>query len=237
MCLSPRCLANDNKLSGSYHVSKSTDLKKDIIGKWVFQSKDSKKLLEETFIEFFDNDTFIFYDSTGLVFMDKYSTLSESEISVKSSVEIKSIDLSSKDLRFQMTHSGKKSTIIANKVKSVDGSEKTKLMSRHWQMLNNSDAKDTLAVIERSTALFSNSGTYFILAYQKDSKTPIVTKLNWKWHSKIPDRIVFWRDGDKIQEERKYITIKKLSETSLSFSEFNDSRDKGERNYEFELVK
>ena len=77
------CSCISSMAESHFQETISADLRNELTGKWVFESKNSRKLLEETFIEFLDDETIIFYDSTGLVFLDKYNVIGENAISVK----------------------------------------------------------------------------------------------------------------------------------------------------------
>ena len=208
------------------------NLKKNIVGKWVFESWGGYPLLDYAFTEFTENGDFILYDGLGLDTFDKYKLLSETQIAVNSVVSISDIKISDKRITFNLTRKTGTAFIIANKADVVDDTEKARLLtSTNWNMLRELDGKDSLKYLSKSTTLFTTSGTCLNLFDQTGNIYQGTYYLTWKWHPTVPDRILFSRIGGfPIKEEDRYVTVKKVTETNLSLSE---TKRLSVRNYEY----
>ena len=206
------------------------NLKKNIVGKWEFESWGTWPVLEPAFMEFTENGDVILFDSQGLETFDKYNVTSESTISVNKVVSLKYIEIKDKRITFYLTRKTGTDFIVANKADTID-SEKTRLLtSTNWKMLNELNGKDTLKYLSKATIRFTNSGTCLGLATTLDSYI-ISNYYTWKWHPTVPERILLTRyRGFPIKEEDRFLTVKNVTETSLSLSE---TKRQSVKNYEY----
>lgn len=212
------------------NATKIEQLRKGILGKWTFEAKNLRTEDNRSLIEFLRDSTFIVKLSKGQVFSGKYSIVGPSEISLENFGEISDIVLQEDKINFKLLYEKQIVVVNANKVNTLTEEEKTQLLCRKWQFTNQEDGRDSANAIDRAFTTFFDSGTYVTEIYTKNSQQGWTETWNWKWHSTMNDRIVYWKGDDKIEEDKKYMIIRELTPSILKTTE---SKFWGVRNYVF----
>lgn len=224
------CIADDSIRADQNNTAKIEQLRKDILGKWTFETKNLRTTDNSSLIEFLKDGMFLVKLSNGQVFSDKYSILGPSEIALDNFGEISNILLQEDQINFKLIYEKQVVPVNANRINSLIEKEKTQLLCRKWQLTNQEDGRDSANAIDRAFTTFFDSGTYLTEGYSKTSQQGWTETLNWKWHSTMNDRIVYWKKNDKIEEDKKYMIIRELTPSILKTTE---STFWGLRNYVF----
>jgi len=224
------CNAENDIPSEQNDSAKIEQLRKDILGKWVFGSKNLRTTNNNSFIEFLKDTTFVVSLGSEKMYSDKFTIVNTSEISLENFGKVENILFKDDEINFGLSYAGQKVVVNANKTVAFDDSAKTQLLSRGWEMTDQEDGKDTVANVGRSFITFSSSGTYKIEVHSEGGTRHVTGNYNWKWHSTISNRIVYWHDRGEIDEDNRYMIIRELTPTSLKTTESNFW---GLRNYVF----
>lgn len=228
------CIAENTIDAESREPVSAEVLKSEILGRWTFDGENLKSLSENSFIEFSNPNTFVLSLRGEKFVSGKFSVDNSSTISLGDLGRIDKIVLSPGNVEFTLSYDNKSVSLKGNRTTVNNSDDKTALLCRKWLMTNQEDGKDTLGgFVDRSLLTFSNSGTYLIEAYTNGNQAPAVISWNWKWHSTLSDRIVYWREGNEIEEDKKYIIIRELTQDTLKITESNVY---GLRNYVFTVV-
>jgi len=216
------CAQNDDIENGQDEHLKTEQLRKDIIGKWKFDSNDLRVTGDDSYIQFTADGIYIVNNGEKNLATDKFLVTGPDKVSLNNFGSVQNIKISDGAATFELLHNGKNLSISAKREIVLPESERTEMLSRKWKMLNIENGVDTLALVDSSFVTFIKSGTYLTEAFVGPKNNgPLVTTLNWRWHSTLSDRIVYWRAGTEIDEDKNYIIIRELSDDTLKITESN----------------
>jgi len=206
------------------------------------------------YIEFLSDSTYLIYDSAGRFFQGKFNAVTGDSISLGKFGSLGGIKLADGKLDFKLYYSGssKTVTISANKAPAITADSRTTLLCRSWY-LTNVDAGGTIIgstgeyynestqqyesfTIDSLGFFITTSGTYIIQQFEKGIlKSADVA--NWRWHSSIANRFVYYWDNQPVDEENNYVVIRENTTAELKLSEFYDGDgDDIKEEYKYSLL-
>ena len=191
------------------------------------------------YIEFLSDSTYLIYDSEGHLFQGKFNAVTGDSISLGKFGSLGGIKLADNKLDFKLYYAaGSKTVVISgNKAPAITADSRTALLCRSWY-LTNADYGSTIIgstneyynestqqyesfTVDSLSFVITTSGTYIVQEFEKGIlKTADVA--NWKWHSSIANRFVYYWDDQPVNEDEDYILIRENTTGVLKLSEFYD---------------
>ena len=225
------CSKDDKKIEPEPENPAGTGtLQTDIIGKWIVSSISGRTTADGAFLEFMADSTYIIYNITEDIAIGKYVSDSDKSAKLQGFGEITGISLSQDKITCTLTSSaGRKFTIAAAKAQEIGTDDRTRLLARNWALTSEEDGGLLLTSDSDPTVkfdidfTFSASGTYLV-TYKFQGQIDPGVKGNWKWHSTAQDRIVYWLDGEQINENQNML-VRTLTANMLKLTDKNDVGD------------
>ena len=209
----------DNITTSIDHVNTIETLQKNIVGKWEFDESSGKTLNNDSFIEFTNHGTFIYKDASDQPATGTYIVTDYDEIYLKDFGSFTHVKVVDSFLSFTIVSNQKSVKMSARKASFLEKEDKLKLLCQKWEMLPVERGIDSLSYLDRSLLTITSSGTYMTESEHYASASKYITISQWKWHSTIDDRIVYWNEWEGIKENQIYIVIRELTETSLKITD------------------
>ncbi|WP_149240730.1 hypothetical protein [Dyadobacter sp. 32] len=195
-----------------------------ITGKWVFESTSKRGKIAKSFIELLGDGRYLYSDGLGSQ-IDVFRIDSKSKAVVIADIgEIKSEDLAKKNSDFNLTRSGKKSTVKTQKHEPFEESDRTKNLSQNWILLGEEDGKDSVRYIPKTILTFSKYGTCVIQAFQNEKVKPFITIRSWEWHPTEKNIISLRSKNQESKEPSGYFLVKALDDKRLSVIEVSKTK-------------
>ena len=205
------------------------------------------------YIEFLSDSTYMIYDSEGHFSQGKFNAVAGDSISLGTFGSLGGIKLADGKLDFKLYYAaGSKSvTLSANKAPAVSTDSRTALLCHPWY-LTKEDYGGTLIgsedeyynettqqyeayTIDSLSFVITTSGTYIVQTFQKGVlKTADVA--NWKWHSSIANRFVYYWDDQPFDEANDFVVIRENTTAVLKLSEFEDDGNQGTNELKYTLL-
>jgi hypothetical protein len=197
------------------------------------------------FIEFLSDSTYMLFDAAGNYITGKFQATDGKTISLKDFGTLSEITFAQEKINFKITYSSnnKSITISANKAQPIPESEKAKLLSRKWYLTHEEDGH---VIFEEEAEIYddegnvtstffpdslnfimSSSGTYVVETFEKGHLKQ-AQMANWKWHSTLTDRFVYWWYDVIEDEDRDVVIIRELTKDVFKATEYWIDDNSGE---------
>jgi hypothetical protein len=217
------CTEEDHVIPDPVGPDGKEELQKDILGKWIVETRTGKTTAENAFLEFLSDSTYIVYGIADTLAVGEFKATSGNEISLVSFGSLSEIKFANDKISFKLAYAGKTVTITAGKSGVINPSDKTRLLTRSWSLTTEEDGSQLIneaTGVDKVTVLFTPSQTYLVQFFSK-GKLVEGGMNNWEWHGSDPNRFVYWEDGQAVKEGN-YGTIHELTETRLKVTDNAD---------------
>lgn len=111
-------------------------------------------------------------------------------------------------------------TINAAKKAEMEGTTKTNLLCRTWEMVT-VNGESVVGTDVEVTVLFSKAGTYFV-SYANFGDENIGGLAQWKWKDEVETQLLYSWDEVPVWEDEVYVEIPELTSTKLKIIEDED---------------
>jgi hypothetical protein len=202
--------------------SETLKLQTKVLGKWLVELTGGRTTSSNAFMEFMSDSTYIIYNITETVGVGHYEAVSEESLKLEGFGTISAIQFDQTKISCVLSVPNKDISITGIREAEVMLDERTKLFARSWALTNLEDGGPLLTSDEDPNIkfdmdfVFSANGTYLNVLKYKGEVSPGVTG-NWKWHSTLSDRVVWWRDGEAIDENQNLL-IRELTPNFLKLT-------------------
>jgi hypothetical protein len=223
------CSKTDHSPEPEKPVENST-LQTDLVGKWVVASMNGRATAEAAFLEFLADSTYIISSITEKIEIGKYLSVSDKSAQLDGFGEVTRVAFSQGKITCLLSSSaGRQITITAVRTPEVATDNRTKLLARAWALTSDEDGEKLLTSDSDPNVkfdmdfIFSAAGTYLVV-YKFQGQIEPGVKGNWKWHSTDQDKIVWWREGDLIDENQNLV-LRTLAADLLKITNKTDDVD------------